>query len=488
MAVSPLSNGPEVLAISTRHRLICLLLAVAPVFFIGCDSTELDYPSNRLFAHRLERETEESLEAVSNDVHQALEEYFGTVDEPKWPLADDEDSKIRELVSVEFLKRAAGPVGRGDDKVEIGLYRKHCAHCHGIDGGGAGPTAYFQNPYPRDFRRGSFKFKTTPVGYKPTEGDLLRILEKGIPGTAMPAFQTLSNSEHFADDVEVLVDYVRFLSIRGESERRLLLKAVDTLDLAKSERFFDPSLKQSNPTLYAAQQTRVLEVIREVAKSWAIADDRVIPVPKRSPENTFAIPGDLDTARKGELLASIQRGRDLFRGQVASCSACHGTEGLGDGATKDFDEWTKDWTIRAGIDPNDKSQWKPMRAYGALSPSRALPRNLRLGVLRGGDQPEDVYRRIAGGIEGTPMPAAPLKPDNAQGLSEQDMWDLVHFVLALPWDDSLLRSLANPVEELGTANQGTAKQGTAKQGTAKQGTAKQVTAWIHQDEEPIVDD
>ncbi len=123
-------------------------------------------------------------------------------------------------------------------------------------------------------------------------------------------------------------------------------------------------------------------------------------------ENTFAIPEDLTSERKTDLLASIERGRALFRGQVASCAACHGTEGLGDGATKDFDEWTKDWTIRAGIDPNDKSQWKPMRAYGALSPSRALPRNLRLGVLRGGAQPEDIYRRIAGGIEGTPMPAA----------------------------------------------------------------------------------
>ena len=40
-----------------------------------------------------------------------------------------------------------------------GLYRQHCVHCHGITGDGAGPTAQFLMPYPRDFRTGEFKFK-----------------------------------------------------------------------------------------------------------------------------------------------------------------------------------------------------------------------------------------------------------------------------------------------------------------------------------------
>ncbi len=393
IAVNLLPSRKETLKTSGRLWSPFVWLSIAVL--IGCDANSIDYPSNRLFAHRLERETEESMDQVLKDVHSALEEFFGTVDQPRWPFQEDEDPALRELLSPEHLRRSAGPVGRGEDKIEVGLYRKHCAHCHGIDGGGAGPTAYFQNPYPRDFRRGSFKFKSTPVGYKPTREDLLKVLENGISGTAMPAFKTLSNSEHFADDVGVLVDYVRFLSIRGESERRLLLKAIDVLDLSKGERFFDAKLKQSQPEQFASQQARAMEVIRDVAKAWVSADSKVIQVPSRSPENTFAIPEDLTSERKTDLLASIERGRALFRGQVASCAACHGNEGLGDGATKDFDEWTKDWTIRAGIDPNDKSQWKPMRAYGALSPSRALPRNLRLGVLRGGAQPEDIYRRIA---------------------------------------------------------------------------------------------
>src|SRR4030095_4002279 len=98
-----------------------------------------------------------------------------------------------------------------------GLYRKHCAHCHGITGDGAGPTAAFLNPYPRDYRLGKFNFKSTPIGQKPTHEDLKKIVLDGIPGTAMPSFKLLPDLE-----VEALVNYVRYLSIRGETERDLL--------------------------------------------------------------------------------------------------------------------------------------------------------------------------------------------------------------------------------------------------------------------------
>jgi mono/diheme cytochrome c family protein len=69
-----------------------------------------------------------------------------------------------------------------------GLYREHCAHCHGITGDGAGPTAGFLNPYPRDYRKGWFKFKSTPLDVRPTHDDLKKIVLDGIPGTAMPSF------------------------------------------------------------------------------------------------------------------------------------------------------------------------------------------------------------------------------------------------------------------------------------------------------------
>ncbi len=42
------------------------------------------------------------------------------------------------------------------------LYRRHCLHCHGVSGAGDGPTAPFLYPRPRDYRKGLFKFTSTP--------------------------------------------------------------------------------------------------------------------------------------------------------------------------------------------------------------------------------------------------------------------------------------------------------------------------------------
>src|SRR5256885_676985 len=32
------------------------------------------------------------------------------------------------------------------------LYRQECLHCHGLEGNGRGPTGYWVNPPPRDYR------------------------------------------------------------------------------------------------------------------------------------------------------------------------------------------------------------------------------------------------------------------------------------------------------------------------------------------------
>ena len=55
-----------------------------------------------------------------------------------------------------------------------------------IVGDGAGPAAAVLDPYPRDFRNGLFKYTSTAGGAKPLREDLLRTLQQGIPGTAMP--------------------------------------------------------------------------------------------------------------------------------------------------------------------------------------------------------------------------------------------------------------------------------------------------------------
>src|SRR5438105_14086104 len=78
------------------------------------------------------------------------------------------------------------------------VYNHACAWCHGRDGRGDGPAAFSINKYlsprPRDFTRGRFELRSTPSGELPTDQDLLRTLERGIPGY-MPSFRGLTAGE-----------------------------------------------------------------------------------------------------------------------------------------------------------------------------------------------------------------------------------------------------------------------------------------------------
>jgi mono/diheme cytochrome c family protein/plastocyanin len=71
----------------------------------------------------------------------------------------------------------------------LGLYRQHCATCHGEAGDGAGESVPFLHDRPRNFTRGEFKFRSTRSGDLPTIEDLVRTLTVGIPGTEMPSFR-----------------------------------------------------------------------------------------------------------------------------------------------------------------------------------------------------------------------------------------------------------------------------------------------------------
>lgn len=74
-------------------------------------------------------------------------------------------------------------------------YLRECSGCHGERGDGKGPAADFVDPRPRDFTQGQFKFRTTAPGQPPATEDLLRVIARGIPGTAMPSFAFLPEVE-----------------------------------------------------------------------------------------------------------------------------------------------------------------------------------------------------------------------------------------------------------------------------------------------------
>ena len=64
---------------------------------------------------------------------------------------------------------------------------------------------------------GIFKFKSSPRTARPVKEDIEKVLRNGLSGSQMPLFNKLSDQE-----IHALVDYVVFLSLRGEFERRLI--------------------------------------------------------------------------------------------------------------------------------------------------------------------------------------------------------------------------------------------------------------------------
>ncbi len=356
----------------------------------GC--SKIEFLPNRLAAAATLQSTDEmQVDKVAGEAYAIATTLFGTPDEPSWP------TELPNVVDMAEVSRSAGPVGRAYDKIERGLYRKHCVQCHGITGDGAGAAASLLAPYPRDFRRGTFKFKSTSIGTKPNKADLVRILERGIPGSSMPSFAPLRNRVEFENDIEALVEYVVYLSIRGEVERRLIQALVENENLEQSE---------------------VLSIARRVAESWqGTGDPLSIPI----------VPN-----LEGEALAqSVERGKQLFKSEKTACNKCHGEDARGDGVSQDYDEWTKDWTIRAGIDPANRSEWKAMKPFGALKPVVNRSRNLHLGALRGGASVEDITKRIALGIDGAPMPAAALGDGSSHSLHSEELFDLVRYVASI---------------------------------------------------------
>jgi mono/diheme cytochrome c family protein len=164
----------------------------------------------------------------------------------------------------------------------------------------------------------------------------------------------------------------------------------------------------------------VLQTVRRVVEHWFAAEQQAVSIPSEPILSAM------------ELQSSIERGRKLFHGAIANCVGCHGAEGTGQLPTLDYDDWTKDYTTRIGLTPNDRDAIRPFRDAGALRPKPIRPRNLQDGVFRGGGGSSELFCRITQGIAGTPMPAvAVVDQQNGLGLTASQVWDLVHYVQSL---------------------------------------------------------
>jgi len=214
-------------------------------------------------------------------------------------------------------------------------YETHCIGCHGTIGDGAGSAARFLKPRPRNFRRGLFKFTSTDASSRPQRRDLFQTLTRGLAGSSMPGFRLLPEELRWD-----LVEYVRWLSMKGEFEQMMLDDAWENEEIPDAEDIADIILRRWNP-----------ENLRSI------------------------FPGAPETERDAE---SVARGRAIFTDPTkGSCFTCHGEGGRGDGPTSD--SYTDDWGY-------------PIR-----------PRDLTAGTFRAGSEGVDLYRTISAGIKGTPM-------------------------------------------------------------------------------------
>lgn len=112
----------------------------------------------------------------------------------------------------------------------------------------------------------------------------------------------------------------------------------------------------------------------------------------QEPGHPFEVP----TEPKVET-ASIQMGRDLYMNR--GCVSCHGMQGAGDGPAA--------------------AQLKD--AWGAT----IAPRDLANGLLKWGNTPKGLYRTLALGIPGTPMPGF----ENT--FTKDQLWALVHYIKSI---------------------------------------------------------
>ncbi len=370
---------------------LCSLLLIS----CGCEREIQTFPSDQLYALVSQRRANTEDSVPLDSITQSIEQLFGTPRQPRFPSA------FETILNLDEVTRAAGPVASDEAGIDSGLYRKHCAGCHGISGDGHGPSASLLTPYPRDFRAGVYKYKSTRREAKPTQDDLLYTLKHGIAGTAMPSFSTIPEA-----DLNALVQYTIYLSARGETQRRLI-DAWQTGETSEGE------INATTEKLATA-----------VAEDWLAAVDHVAYVPPQPKATT-----DEPWWNDAELIA---QGKVLFEGPQANCASCHGPGGNGQAVTLDYDDWTKEYTTKINVIPTDRQATAEFRKLGAPAPRAISPRRLDWGVYHGDESDEALYRRLTVGIAGTPMPGLLVKSNpDAPGVSEQDVWSIIAYLRSL---------------------------------------------------------
>jgi len=340
--------------------------------------------------YELADETQKLPPGHQAQIRERLTLFFGTPVNPRLRVPSEETNADGEPSLVDAFE---------PERLQHGaeVFQRHCAGCHGVTGDGKGAAAPYLQPKPRDYRRGAFKFTSTPYGAKPHRNDLLRIIQRGAKGTSMPPFPFLPE-----EDLQAVVDYVIMLSHRGELERQVAVVAEADYD--------------AEDQIEAVEFTQALQRVHD---AWKQAEYQVILPLTAQPKMTDE---------------TILAGRRAFLSR--GCSKCHGEQGRGQ------TEWLSHEFIAAQeARPEAEREKINYDVWGQPAPAA----DLTAGMLHGGRRPIDIYRRIYAGINGTPMPAF----EQALAADPETFWHLVHYVLSVVEGrkvEGLENIVAEPVE------------------------------------------
>ena len=113
------------------------------------------------------------------------------------------------LIAVPGAALAGSPSPINKDLLEKGkkVYFKRCVWCHGVEGGGDGPSADRLFTRPRNFIQGTFKIRWTDSGELPLDINLVNTVKNGLQGSAMPAWGEFLSE----DEILAVVQFVKSL-------------------------------------------------------------------------------------------------------------------------------------------------------------------------------------------------------------------------------------------------------------------------------------
>jgi mono/diheme cytochrome c family protein len=129
---------------------------------------------------------------------------------------------------------AADDMKPGDPKRGKVVYTRYCVSCHGDLGNGAGEVAEWITPKPRDYRQGTFKWRSTPAGSLPLVKDLEKTIRDGVYGTYMPSWYAIGLRSRL--DV---IAYIQTFSDRWKTE-----KPADPIQITEEPPYTEESVKK----------------------------------------------------------------------------------------------------------------------------------------------------------------------------------------------------------------------------------------------------